>query len=178
MINRGFVRPNEARCKFVGDLWVFNFWFFITVVTNLLLNEDNRGKLTQCMAWTLFAILYYCVSWMNEWISLWLDGTMNVRISFNFFSSIEWCKVCTQNIASALMGSVSVPKIRRDNAKLSLWKEWKVTVARCAQSSTETWTCVRICFKLCKEKKENAKRARQISLWEILHIWVIEIPEM
>jgi hypothetical protein len=43
----------------------FQLLFFIIVVAILLLNEDNRGKLTQCMVWTLFAIHCYCV-FMNE----------------------------------------------------------------------------------------------------------------
>jgi hypothetical protein len=55
---------------------------------------------------------------------------VNVRISFNCFSSIEWCKACTQNARSASTGSVSVPKLRRDNMKLSLCKECKETGAR------------------------------------------------
>jgi hypothetical protein len=95
---------------------------------------------------------------------------VNVRISFNCFSSVEWCKVCTQNARSALTGSVSVPKLRRDSMKLSLCKECKVTAARSAQSSAGTRTCVRICCKVCTEKKENARRARGISLREILRI--------
>jgi hypothetical protein len=60
---------------------------------------------------------------------------MNVRINFNCFSSVEWCKVCTQNARSALMGSVSVLKLRRDRMKISLCKECKVTAPRSAQSS-------------------------------------------
>jgi hypothetical protein len=64
-----------------------------------------------------------------------VNGTVNVRISFNCFSFVEWCKVCTQNARSALTGFVSISKHMRDSTKLSLCKEYKVTAARCAQSS-------------------------------------------
>jgi hypothetical protein len=60
---------------------------------------------------------------------------VNVRISFNCFSSDEWCKVCTQNTRGVLMEFVSVLKLRRDSMKLYLCKERKETGARHAQSS-------------------------------------------
>jgi hypothetical protein len=64
-----------------------------------------------------------------------VNRTVNVRISFNCFSSVEWCKVCTQNTRSALIGSILILKIIRDNKKLSLFKECKEVGARRAQSS-------------------------------------------
>jgi hypothetical protein len=45
---------------------------------------------------------------------------VNVRIRFNYLSSVEWCKVCTQNARCALMEYVSILKLRRDNMKISL----------------------------------------------------------
>jgi hypothetical protein len=112
---------------------------------------------------------------------------VNVRISFNCFSSVEWCKVCTQNARSALTGSVSVLKLRRDNTKLSLCKECKETGARHAQSSARIQTLrkdlvqgvhrskIRLSVEgtlqeVEEPEKENARRARGISLQEILWI--------
>ena len=48
--------------------------------------EENWLK---CIALLLFLILCYCV-FINEWISLWMDETVNVSISFNCFSYVEW----------------------------------------------------------------------------------------
>jgi hypothetical protein len=83
--------------------------------------------------------------------------------------------------------SVSIPKIRRDNMKPSLCKEYKETGARRAKSSARIQT-------LCKDlvqgvhrseirlsvegtlqeveetEKENARRERRMSLREILRI--------
>jgi hypothetical protein len=93
-INRGFVCPNEVGCrvyvsyKLVGD-FSFNCFFFISVVA-IFTFEYNRGKLIQCMVCEhCFQFLVIVFSWVNESISLRVNGTVNVRISFNCFSSVE-----------------------------------------------------------------------------------------
>jgi hypothetical protein len=86
--------------------------------------------------------------------------------------------VCTQNARSALTESVSIPKLRRDNTKLSLCKECKETGARSAQSSARTQNLRKdlvqgvhrseIRLSVEESGKENARKARGISLREIL----------
>jgi hypothetical protein len=89
---------------------------------------------------------------------------VNVRISFNCFSSVEWCKVCTQNTRSALTESVSILKLRRDSTKLSLCKECKVTAARCAQSSAGTQTLRKnLVQSVHREKGERQEGERNFS---------------
>jgi hypothetical protein len=55
---------------------------------------------------------------------------VNVRISFNCFSSVEVVQGVHTEHKECIDGSVSIPKLRRDNTKLSLCKECKETGAR------------------------------------------------
>jgi hypothetical protein len=83
---------------------------------------------------------------------------MNVSISFNCFSFVGWCKVCTHNARSALTGFVSILKLIRDITKLSLCKKCEETGARCAQPSARILT-------LCKDLVQGVHRSEiQISI--------------
>jgi len=132
---------------------------------------------------------YVCLNFY-EWMELWMLGEVSI-VSL----MLRECKVCTQNARSALTKSFSVPKLRRDNTKPSLCKECKETGARHAQSSariqtlrkdmvqgvqrSEIWLSVEGTLQEIKEpEKENARKARRISLSQILQIWVIKISEV
>jgi hypothetical protein len=67
--------------------------------------------------------------------------------------------VCTQSARSALTESVSTRKLRRNNVRF-LCRKCKVTAARCAQSSQELKSCVKIFCKECTglEFDEESKR--------------------
>jgi hypothetical protein len=74
---------------------------------------------------------------------------MNFRISFNCLSSIEWCKVCTQNTRSALTKYVFVLKLRRDNMKLPFSRSAKRLVQGVDSHPQEFEPCVKIWCKEC-----------------------------